>query len=508
MSTAFDHDYDRYDGPAGEGGDLPAQQLQAEQAALGACLGWPQEAVPLLLQHLRAEHFWRPAHQAIYTAIAEMFADGESIDPITLAAVLERRGELHKVGGPDYLHRLLACVQVYTPGAHQDWCELVVDAYAQRTVSAVSQGLGALAQTRVGGRAEVERVLEHAQERIAAAQADLGVKTQESTLIGGLLDGVLDEIQQVQAHGPVKGVMTGFADLDAVTGGLHPGEMVVVAGRPGIGKSVLLVDIARHAAIRGGVGTVVFSLEMGRSELVRRILSAEARVRATDLGRKGGMCEEDWERIQARLAQIIAAPLHIVDTPNMTITSIKARAREIAAQREIGLIAIDYLQLIESTARAESRQIEVSEISRKLKLLAKELNVPVVVAAQLNRGPEQRVDKKPVAADLRESGALEADADKIILIHRPDAYEREDPRMGEADFILAKHRGGPTATITVAHQLHYSRFVDMARQDDPTTVADTGDSSGVPGAGAGNVVPLNRADRPPEERAGDEWPTV
>lgn len=493
-----DHAFDDTDA------DLPAQQLEAEKSALGACLtSATDEATPHLLQRLEAEHFYRPAHQAIYDAIREMFGDGQRIDPITLAATLERRRELTRVGGVLYLHELMAHVPAYTPTGHERWCELVAEAHASRTVSAVADGLAGAVKA---GRTDIVDLLDHAQERLTAAQANLTRREQESTVIGGLLQGVLDELGEVQAHGPAKGVPTGYADLDKLTGGFHPGEMVVVAGRPGIGKSVLTIDVARNAAINNGIGTIVFSLEMSRSELVRRILSAEGRVRADALGRKGGMTDDDWTRLARRLPAIEAAPLHIVDTPNMTITAIKAKAREIAATQEIGLIVIDYLQLIESTGRAESRQIEVSAISRKLKLLAKELEVPVVVAAQLNRGPEQRTDKKPQLADLRESGALEADADKAILIHRPDLYEREDPRMGEADFILAKHRGGPTATIAVAHQLHYSRFVDMAIEvdDEPGRVANAGDGQRNT---SGTVVPL-RSTQTADERADGGWPEL
>lgn len=484
--------------------DLPVQQLEAEKTVLGACLtSATNEATPLLLQRLDAEHFWRPAHQAIYAAIQEMFGDGQHIDTITLAAALERRRELVKVGGAPYLHELLACVPIYTPDAHLGWCKLVAKAHAKRTVTAVGEGLVAATQS---GNADIEALLDHAQERLSDVQANVERSAGPGTAVGGMLETVLDEIHQVQEHGPAKGVATGYADLDRVTGGLHPGDLVLVAGRPGIGKSVLTIDVARQAAIRNGTGTIVFSLEMSRSELVKRILSAEGRVRADALGREGGMSSDDWARINTRLPQIEAAPLHIVDTPNMTITAIKAKAREIAATQEIGLIVIDYLQLIESSGRAESRQIEVSAISRKLKLLAKELEVPVVVAAQLNRGPEQRSDKKPQLSDLRESGALEADADKAILIHRPDLYERDDPRMGEADFILAKHRGGPTATITVAHQLHFSRFVDMANETDDEPPRAVNAAHGQRSA-SGTVVPL-RSTQTADERADGDWPEL
>nr|WP_218862745.1 replicative DNA helicase [Actinopolyspora biskrensis] len=228
-------------------------------------------------------------------------------------------------------------------------------------------------------------------------------------------------------------------------------------------NSTLGLDFARAASIKSGAASVIFSLEMGRTEIVMRMLSAEARIRLGDM-RGGRMTDEDWTRLARRMSEINEAPLFIDDSPNLTMMEIRAKARRLKQRNDISLIVVDYMQLMTSGKRVESRQQEVSEFSRNLKLLAKELEVPVVAISQLNRGPEQRNDRRPQLSDLRESGSLEQDADVVILIHRPDAFERDDPRMGEADLILAKHRAGPTETVTVAHQLHYSRFVDMAQE--------------------------------------------
>ncbi|WP_439332492.1 replicative DNA helicase [Saccharopolyspora antimicrobica] len=228
-------------------------------------------------------------------------------------------------------------------------------------------------------------------------------------------------------------------------------------------NSTLGLDFCRAASVQHGLATVIFSLEMGRTEIVMRMLSAEARIRLGDM-RGGRMTDDDWTRLARRMSEISEAPIFIDDSPNLTMMEIRAKARRLKQRHDIQLIVVDYMQLMTSGKRVESRQQEVSEFSRNLKLLAKELEVPLVAISQLNRGPEQRTDKKPQLSDLRESGSLEQDADMVILIHRPDAFERDDPRMGEADLILAKHRAGPTATITVAHQLHYSRFVDMAQE--------------------------------------------
>jgi replicative DNA helicase len=259
----------------------------------------------------------------------------------------------------------------------------------------------------------------------------------------------------------MSGVPTGFAGLDEVTHGLHGGQLIIVAARPAIGKSTLGLDLARSASIKHGHTSAIFSLEMSRNEIVMRLLSAEAQVSLGNM-RAGTLSEAEWSRLATKVGQVNTAPLFIDDSPNMTMMEIRAKARRLKQRFDLKLIVLDYMQLMSSGRKVESRQVEVSEFSRSLKLLAKELDIPVVAISQLNRGPEQRQDKRPMLSDLRESGSLEQDADMVILLHREDVYDRESPRAGEADFILAKHRNGPTATVVTAFQGHYSRFVDMA----------------------------------------------
>lgn len=280
--------------------------------------------------------------------------------------------------------------------------------------------------------------------------------------MGEILPGTLNEIELVgTSGGAVTGVPTGFADLDALTNGLHPGQLIVVAGRPGLGKSVLVLDFARAAAVKGGLPTAIFSLEMSRNEIMMRLLSAEARVPLLSM-RTGTMSDDEWIRLSQRMAQIADAPLFIDDWPQMSVARIRSECRRLVERHGLRLVIVDYLQLMMRSRGAENREIAVAEMSRSLKLLAKELKVPVVAVSQLNRGPEQRVDKRPLLSDLRESGALEHDADVVVLVFREDAYYQDTPRAGEADLIVAKHRNGPAATITVAFQGHYSRFLDMA----------------------------------------------
>ncbi|MED5346124.1 MAG: replicative DNA helicase, partial [Actinomycetota bacterium] len=273
----------------------------------------------------------------------------------------------------------------------------------------------------------------------------------------------LTEIEAISNRdGEMVGVPTGFTDLDSLTNGLHPGQLVMIAARPSLGKSTVALDLCRTASIKHGLTSVIFSLEMSRNEIVMRLLSAEAQVPLQHM-RSGTMSESDWSKLAGKMGSVSDAPLFIDDSPNMNLMEIRAKCRRLKQRHDLRLVVVDYLQLMSSGKRVESRQQEVSEFSRSLKLLAKELDVPVIAISQLNRGPEQRQDKRPMLADLRESGSLEQDADMVLLLHREDFYERESPRAGEADFIVAKHRNGPTATVTVAFQGHYSRFVDMAQ---------------------------------------------
>jgi replicative DNA helicase len=277
-----------------------------------------------------------------------------------------------------------------------------------------------------------------------------------------MLPDALDWIEAAGSRGqPILGVPTGFDDLDALTNGLHPGSLVVVGSRPSIGKTTLLLDFCRAATLRHNLPSALFSLEMPRQEINLRLLSAEARVPLHTM-RTGQMNDDDWARVARRTQEIADAPFYINDSGTLTAQALCDEATRLVRDHDVKLIAVDYLQLITPGLRGETREREVSETTRQLKALALDLGVPIVVASQLNRDPEHRIDKKPLLADLRESDAIAQAADIVILLAREDAYERESPRAGEADLIVAKHRQGPTATVTVAFQGHYSRFVNLA----------------------------------------------
>jgi replicative DNA helicase len=433
----------------------PPQDLLAEQCVLGGML-LSKDAIADVVEVLRGADFYKPAHQTVYEAVIDLYGRGEPADPVTVANTLLTSGELTRIGGPAYLHTLIASVPTAANAGF--YAKIVRErAILRRLVEAGTR----IVQMGYHADADADDIVDRAQAEVYAVTER---RTSEDYLVlGEILQGTLDEIEAIGSHGgAMVGVPTGFSDLDALTNGLHGGQMVVVAARPGAGKSTMALDICRSASIRHGLTSAVFSLEMSRNEITMRLLSAEARV-ALHKMRSGTLSDQDWNSLARTMTSVSEAPLFIDDSPNLSMMEIRAKCRRLKQRHELRLVVIDYLQLMTSGKKVESRQQEVSEFSRSLKLLAKELDVPVIAVSQLNRGPEQRTDKKPQLSDLRESGSIEQDSDIVILLHREDMYEKESPRAGEADFIVAKHRNGPTATVTVAFQGHYSRFVDMAQ---------------------------------------------
>src|SRR4051812_29275465 len=435
----------------------PPQDLTAEQSVLGGMM-LSKDAIADVVEVLRPGDFYRPAHQSVYDCVLDLYGRGEPADAVTVSAELERRGEIRRVGGAPYLHTLIATVPTAANAGY--YAEIVAEKSILRRLVEAGTRIVQLGYAGADG-ADVNEVVDRAQASIYEVTERR--MTEDYVALEELLQPTMDEIDAIASRGgSALGVPTGFVDLDEVTNGLHAGQMIIIAARPGIGKSTLGLNLVRSCSVKHGMTSVIFSLEMSRTEIVMRMLSAEARIRLQDM-RGGRMSDDDWTRLARRMSEISEAPLFIDDSPNMTMMEIRAKARRLKQRNDLKLIVLDYMQLMTSGKRGESRQQEVSEFSRQLKLLAKELEGPVVAMSQLNRGPEQRTDKRPMLADLRESGSLEQDADMVVLIHRPDAWERDDPRAGEADLILAKHRAGPTATVTVAHQLHYSKFADLAQ---------------------------------------------
>jgi replicative DNA helicase len=446
------------DDPAGNqehwSGRMPPQDPAAEQSVLGSML-ISKDAIADVNEEITGADFYRPAHETIYDAIVDLYGRGEPADPVTVSAELQRRGELQKVGGAPYLHTLSASVPI---AANASYYATIVreKAILRRLVDAGTK----IAQMGYAGEGDVDQTVDAAQQEVYA----IGEKRQQEDYapLSAIMEATLDEIEAISSNdGTANGVPTGFADLDELINGFGGGQMIIVAARPAVGKSTLALDFCRAASIHNNLTSCFFSLEMSKSEITMRLLSAEAKIPLNNI-RKGPMGEDDWNKLGPKMSQVSGAPMFIDDSPNMTMMEIRAKARRLKQRHDLKLIVIDYLQLMTSGKKVESRQVEVSEFSRQIKLLAKELDVPIVALSQLNRGPEQRSDKRPMMSDLRESGSIEQDADIVMLLHREDVYEKESPRAGEADIIVAKHRNGPTRDVVVSFQGHYSRFVDMA----------------------------------------------
>ncbi len=434
---------------------VPPSDPLAEQSVIGGML-LSKDAIADVVDRIRGVDFYQPSHELVFETIMALYGQGEPADAVTVAAALSRSGDLQRVGGASYLHTLVASVPTAANAGY--YADIVREkAILRRLVTAGTR----IAQLGYSAQGEVDTIVDRAQAEVYDVTSDR--TSEDYQVLADIMHDAMQEIESIDNRGGgMVGVPTGFTDLDALTNGLHAGQMIVIAARPAVGKSTVGLDFARSASIKHGLTSAIFSLEMSRTEIVMRLLSAEAQIALQHM-RSGSMSEADWSRMAKHMSRVSEAPLFIDDSPNLTMMEIRAKCRRLKQRHDLRLVIIDYMQLMTSGRKVESRQQEVSEFSRSMKLLAKELDVPVIAISQLNRGPEQRTDKRPMVSDLRESGSIEQDADIVMLLHREDMYEPESQRAGEADFIIAKHRNGPTATISVAFQGHYSRFVDLAR---------------------------------------------
>ncbi|RRD05359.1 replicative DNA helicase [Arachnia propionica] len=436
-------------------GPTPPQDDPAERSVLGAML-MSKDAISDVVEVVKGRDFYQPRHETIYESIVTLYGKGEPADPITVAAELGRTGDLQRVGGPVYLHDLLSSISVAANASY--YAEIVREkAILRRLVEASIR----IAQLGYAGQGEVDKIVDEAQQTLFEVSSKRAGDDYKS--IGELLEPTVDEMESIQNSGDaLSGVPTGFIDLDALTNGLHPGQMVIVAARPGVGKSTFALDVCRSAALHHDLATVFFSLEMSRTEIVMKVLSAEASVPLQKI-RGGKMDEADWQRITDKHVQLMPKPFFIDDSPNLTMMEIRAKARRLKQHHNLQLVCIDYIQLMTSGKKVESRQLEVSEFSRQIKLLAKELEVPVIALSQLSRNTEQRKDGVPQLSDLRESGSLEQDADIVIMLHRPEMYKENpaDEERGLANFHILKHRNGQLDRIDALFQGHYSRFTNQ-----------------------------------------------
>ena len=373
----------------------PPQDLIAEQSVLGAMM-LSKDAIADVIEVIRERDFYRPAHELIFDAILDLYGRGEPADAITVSAELTKRGDIARAGGAPYLHTLISSVPTAANGGY--YAKIILEhAIMRRLIEAGTK----IVQLGYNAEGEVDDAVDQAQAEVYAVTERRS--SEDYVQLSTILPQALDEIEAIAKGGGIEGVKTGFRDLDLLTHGLHPGNMIVLAARPAVGKSTLGLDIARYASIHENKTSVIFSLEMSKSEITMRMLSAEARVGLNSIS-SGQLSDDDWAKLARRMGEISDAPLFIDDSPNLSMMEIRAKARRLKQRHNLQLVVIDYLQLMTSGKRVENRQQEVSEFSRKLKLMAKELDVPVIAISQLNRGPEQRTNKVPMLSDLRESG--------------------------------------------------------------------------------------------------------
>jgi replicative DNA helicase len=437
---------------------LPPQNLDAERGVLGSIL-LMNEAIDEVGESLKAEHFYSDAHQKMYSAIHRLYENGiRGIDAITLAEELVRSGHYEDVGGAGYLAQILEAVP---HAAHvRYYATIVREKWMQRSLIYACTEI--LSESYEASD-DVEGLLQSAERRIFSileSQGDTG-----SFAIADILLETFARLEERQATaGDVTGITSGFTDLDHQTTGFQPTELIILAARPSMGKTALVCNIAEAVARKSGKGVLLFSLEQSNLELAERFLSITARIDGHAL-RSGTLTDAQHDAMVQASDDLSKLPLFIDDKPGRTMTQVAAISRRQHRKSPLGVIIIDYLQLIEPDEKGAPREQQIAQISRRLKFLAKELKIPVIALAQLNRGVELRDDKRPRLADLRESGAIEQDADMVMFLHRPDAYDPED-RPGEAEIIVAKHRSGPTGLIRLTWRKEYMRFENYSPMAD------------------------------------------
>ena len=433
----------------------PPHDLQAEESLLGAML-LSRDAISSAVEVCKADDFYRPAHGHIFDAVCSLYAQGEPADPVTVADELRRADLLEAAGGPGNL----VALQANTPAiANASRYARIVEEHAllRRLIGVASE----IAEMGYSLPEDVVATLDRAESMVFAV-AERRV-TDSLKPLRELLAASLDHLEALYNRGDsITGVATGYTDLDERLSGLQPSALIIVGARPSMGKTSFALGAAAHAAIEKRLPVLFFSLEMSHLELTQRLLCSEARVDSSRM-RNGKLHEADWPKVVNAIGKLGEAPLFIDDNPNLTVMEVRAKARRLKSREGLGLIVVDYLQLMSNPGSNENRQVEVSEISRGLKILARELSVPVLALSQLSRNLEARADKRPVLADLRESGSLEQDADVVLFIYRDEVYNKESPDRGSAEIIVAKHRNGPTGTTQLAFLDHFTRFANIAR---------------------------------------------
>ena len=437
-------------------GKVPPNDIEAEQAIIGSMLT-DKDAVISAIEVLKPQDFYREDNKTIYEAILNLYSRSEPVDIITVRAELESMGKLNNVGGLEYLAELPE--KVPTTANASKYIKIVEE---KSTLRNLIKTANEIIELGYNPTEDVDDIMEGAEKKIFNIMQDKEQKSY-SPLKDVLVESFtkLEELYNRKQH--ITGVPSGFTDLDYRTAGFHGSELILIAARPAMGKTAFALNIASNAALRANVPVAVFSLEMSKEQLVNRILSSESMVDSNKI-RTGKLEEDDWSKLAETIGPLSEGEMYIDDTPGISITEIRAKCRKLKIEKNIGLVVIDYLQLIQGTGKRNgSREQEISEISRSLKILAKELDVPVIALSQLSRAAEQRPDHRPMLSDLRESGAIEQDADIVMFLYRDDYYNQDSEKKNIAEVIIAKHRGGSTGTVELLWLGNYTKFVNIAK---------------------------------------------
>jgi replicative DNA helicase len=441
--------------PVSQTAPVPPQNLEAEESVLGAMMLSPG-AIGAVSEILDASDFYRESHAKIYRAALGLYAKGEPVDAITLVDELEERSELEDVGGRVRIHELAALVPATANAAH--YARIVREMATLRGLIRAGSEIARLGWERPGDAVDlVDRaegvIFDLSQQRV----------TTEFSHIESLLKESFERITALyEAGADVTGTPSGFRDLDRITSGFQPGNLIIVAARPSMGKSALVLCMAANLAVRSNIPVALFTLEMSKAEVTQRLMCSEAKVESQRL-RNGKLAPDDWPRLTAACDKLAKAPIYVDDSGSINMMEIRSKARRLKSRHpDLGLVVVDYMQLMSSGTSVENRVQEVSQISRQLKVLARDLDVPIIALSQLSRAVEQRTDKRPILSDLRESGSIEQDADLVAFIYRDEYYNDESDQQGLAEVIVAKHRNGPTDAIKLSFLKRYAKFADLA----------------------------------------------
>jgi len=440
-------------------GKVPPHDLEAEQAVIGSMLT-DKDAIISAIETLKEEDFYREDNRTIYSAILNLYNKAEPVDIITLKSELASMGKLDAVGGLEYLAELPD--KVPTTSNVDKYIKIVEEKAILRNLLKTANEIIKLSYDETQ---EVDVIMDQAEKKIFNSIQERNQKGYSS--IRDILVDTFTELEQLynkKQH--ITGVPTGFADLDYKTAGLHNSDLILVAARPAMGKSAFALNIATNAAVKANTPVAIFSLEMSKEQMTNRILCSEAMVDSNKV-RTGKIDDDDWTKLAAASGELSEGQIFIDDTPGISIMEIRAKCRKLKLEKNIGLVVIDYLQLVQGTGkRGASREQEISEISRSLKILAKEINVPVIALSQLSRAPEQRPDHRPMLSDLRESGAIEQDADIVMFLYRDDYYNENSEKKNIAEVIIAKHRSGSTGTVELLWLGNYTKFANIEKYRD------------------------------------------